>query len=396
MAPRTGPRGVTNEDVARRAGVSYVYAPTTNQPAPIDASALANFLIGGQAPGYGMKYGGFPSAAYGQAAITGQAYQIADLARQAQALAAARQAELVASADRQLRPIESQVASDYRRQQRRAGQTVENLLEKAAQKPVPIMGPGGMYYVPEDIRPVALFAASRAFKEQNKRLEDERRATMEAQSAPIVSQLESNLASEVRPAQGIAEALGSFTPSQLAQQIAVSRYGYDPMLASGLFGAQTDLDYVSQQQAIQDAERRAMGYNTGLSTDEILAQQLSPEEFQQYQINKALGSYENTMTDYTQEDQNLFDVYGVLPSNDQERAIMNNPEFANVLVNARKAMSEQKSVSPTSAAGQIARKFLLDNPTKPAEARLLDDILRNYAFLIEDPTSNLNIVLPSL
>jgi len=354
-------------------------------------------LIGGQAPGYGMKYGGFPSAGYGQAAITGQAYQIADLARQAQALAAARQAELVASADRQLRPIESQVASEYRRQQHRAGQVVENLMDTPAPTSKVTYGPEGFAVnIPEDIRPVALFAASRAFKEQNKRLEDERRAAMEAQRAPIVSQLESNLASEVRPAQGIAEALGSFTPSQLAQQIAVSRYGYDPMLASGLFGAQTDLGYVSQQQAIQDAERRAMGYNTGLSTDEILAQQLSPEEFQQYQINKALGSYENTMTDYTQEDQNLFDVYGVLPSNDQERAIMNNPEFANVLVNARKAMSEQKSVSPTSAAGQIARKFLLDNPTKPAEARLLDDILRNYAFLIEDPTSNLNIVLPSL
>ena len=374
MAPRTGPRGVTNEDVARRAGVSYVYAPTTNQPAPVDASALANFLIGGQAPGYGMKYGGFPTAGYGQAAIEGQAYQIADLARQAQALAAARQAELVASADRQLRPIESQTASEYRRQQHRAGQAVENLASN----------------------PVAQYAASKMFQEKNKILQAERKASLESQKAPIVNQLQEDLASQVYPAQQIAEGLGSFTPSQLAQQIAVSRYGYDPMLASGLFGAQTDLGYASQQQAIQDAQLRAMGYNTGLSTDEILAQQLSPEEFQQYQINKALGSYENTMTDYTQEDQNLFDVYGVLPSNNQEREIMNNPEFANVLVNARKAMSEQKSVSPTAAAGQIARKFLLDNPTKPAEARLLDDILRNYAFLIEDPTSNLNIVLPSL
>jgi hypothetical protein len=84
-------------------------------------------------------------------------------------------------------------------------------------------------------------------------------------------------------------------------------------------------------------------------------------------------------------------VYGVLPGNDQERAIMMDDKFANVVANARATMMSQKSVDPRSAAGQIARGFLQQNPGEPARARLLDEILRQYAFLIEDPLAATNI-----
>ena len=107
MAPRTGPRGVTNEDVANRAGVTYVYAPETPaQQNQMNQQALLSYVLGGQAPGYGMKYGGFPTAGYGQAAIEGQAFGIADLARQAAQQAAVREAELkqIAGEDPQIPP----------------------------------------------------------------------------------------------------------------------------------------------------------------------------------------------------------------------------------------------------------------------------------------------------
>jgi hypothetical protein len=388
---------VTIEDVANRAGVPTYVNTSSSQAPPIDAATLATYLFGGQAPGYGQRYGGFPTAAFGSAAIQGQAFQIADLARQAQALAEQRQADLVAAADRQQRTIESQTASEYRRQQRRAGQGLENLMRT----PVPesnkvVYGPEGFLVnrnrrESEDTRPAAILAASQSFKERSKALEADRKAAMESQLAPVISQLESDLATQVDPARGIAQALGAFTPSQLAQQIATSRYGYDPMLAAGLFGAQTDLDYAAQQQAIRDAQMSQLGYNVGMTNDEILASRLTPEEFQQYQLQKALGSYENTMGGTTAEDEDLFSVYGVLPSNDQEREIMMDDKFANVVANARATMMSQKSVDPRSAAGQIARGFLQQNPGEPARARLLDEILRQYAFLIEDPLAATNI-----
>jgi hypothetical protein len=391
MAPRTGPRGVTIEDVANRAGVPTYVNTSSSQAPPIDAATLATYLFGGQAPGYGQRYGGFPTAAFGSAAIQGQAFQIADLARQAQALAAQRQADLVAAADRQQRIIESDTASEYRRQQRRAGQGLENILKNPLPQPEPIRSRHGYWYAAPDPNKLATFAASQEFKEGNKAAQAEREAAMKSRLAPVISQLESDLATQVDPAQGIAQALGAFTPSQLAQQIATSRYGYDPMLAAGLFGAQTDLDYAAQQQAIRDAQMSQMGYNVGMTNDEILASRLTPEEFQQYQLQKALGSYENTMGDTTAEDQDLFSVYGVLPGNDQERAIMMDDKFANVVANARATMMSQKSVDPRSAAGQIARGFLQQNPGEPARARLLDEILRQYAFLIEDPLAATNI-----
>lgn len=373
MAPRTGPRGVTIEDVANRAGVPTYVNTSSSQAPPIDAATLANFLIGGQAPGYGQRYGGFPTAAFGSAAIQGQAFQIADLARQAQALAAQRQFDLESAAGEDIAQSRSAIASKYRYAQpspeiARLGRAVQE-----AETPVQRMLARGQMKAAMDAESTG------------------RRGELSALVDPVQSRLQSDLATQVAPAQGIAEALGAFTPSQLAQQIATSRYGYDPMLAAGLFGAQTDIDYEAQQQAIRDAQMSQMGYNVGMTNDEILASRLTPEEFQQYQLEKALGAYENTMGDTTAEDQDLFSVYGVLPSNDQEREIMMDDGFANVVANARATMMSQKSVDPRSAAGQIARGFLQQNPGEPARARLLDEILRQYAFLIEDPLAATNI-----
>lgn len=371
MAPRTGPRGVTNEDVARRAGVSYVYAPTTNQPPPIDASTLANFLIGGQAPGYGMKYGGFPSAAYGQAAITGQAYQIADLARQAQELAAMREIELGDIAASKIAPERLAMGAKYRYDYR-PNEAMRNVGAAFNKAETPLQ------------RMLAQAQLQSAVESQRASRQQE----LTAREAPILAQYESDVAQQVAPARSLAEALGSFTPSQLAQQIAVSRYGYDPMLASGLFGAQTNLDYADQQQAIQDAERRAMGYNTGLSTDEILAQQLSPEAYQAYQIAKATAAYQNvTEPDYTQQDRDLQAAYGVSPTSisgidaPTVREAMADDQFYQSVLSYREALktNDEDYASAEEAANSMARDYL-EKTGDPVRAQILLDILRQYSF----------------
>jgi hypothetical protein len=301
------------------------------------------------------------------------------LARQAQELAAMREIELGDIAASKIAPERLAMGAKYRYDYR-PNEAMRNVGAAFNKAETPLQ------------RMLAQAQLQSAVESQRASRQQE----LTAREAPILAQYESDVAQQVAPARSLAEALGSFTPSQLAQQIAVSRYGYDPMLASGLFGAQTNLDYADQQQAIQDAQLRAMGYNTGLSTDEILAQQLSPEEFQQYQINKALGSYKNTMTDYTQEDQNLFSAYGVVPSNNMERQVMLDPKFYNIVEQSKTAMMEQSGVNPTAAASAIARQYLIDNPNQTARAVMLEDILRNYAFVIEDPTSGYNIVLPNV
>lgn len=362
MAPRTGPRGVTNEDVANRAGVTYVYRPET--PAQ-QQEALLSYVLGGQAPGYGMKYGGFPTAGYGQAAIEGQAYGIADLARQAAQQAAIREAELVSQAG------------------------IENRQATAAKY---------RYARPSEEVSASLSAVERASTPEQKAAQrDLLRATMgreslrrqEEQQPEVLRRLRTDLASQVAPYEQVSETLG-YSPSQLAQQIAVSRYGYDPMLAAGLFGSQTDIKYSTQAQAMEDAQRRAQGYDTSLSNDEILATTLTPEQFYQYQLAKANAAYENVFSpDYSVDDQVLQEAYGVDPSSivnidtDTARQIMNDNTFLETVNSYRDLMTTNADdfVTGEEAANSYARQYL-EQVGDPVRALVLVDILRQYSFLI--------------
>lgn len=368
MAPRTGPRGVTNQDVANRAGVSYVAVPQSSQPAPVDQSALLNYVLGGQAPGYGMKYGGFPTAGYGQAAIEGQAFGIADLARQAAQQAAAREAELNFAAQQDVMNNRRAVASKYR----------FNYQQSPEMKAVDFES---------DTRPLDVIRGryARAVEEQRA----SREAGLQRMQDKVERQLESDFASQVTPYQQVSEAL-SYSPSQLAQQIAVSRYGYDPMLAAGLFGGQTDIKYATQAQSLEEARRRAEGYDTSLSNDEILASTMTPEEFYQYQLDKANAAYENLYApDYTDVDRNLQEVYGVDPSSivnvdtDVAREAMSDNTFLASVNSYRDLMAtnEDEYVSGEEAANAYAKEYL-ERSGDPVRAQILLDILRQYSFLI--------------
>jgi len=371
MAPRTGPRGVTNEDVANRAGVTYVYAPETPaQQNQMNQQALLSYVLGGQAPGYGMKYGGFPTAAYGQAAIEGQAFGIADLARQAAQQAAIKEQELNFGAQQDIMNNRQAIASKYRfnYQQSPEIEAVDFPVDGNAAQRMLARG-----------RLKAAVDAQRTTRE----------AELQGLQDKVATQLESDFASQVTPYQQVGEAL-SYSPSQLAQQIAVSRYGYDPMLASGLFGGATDIKYGTQVQNLEEAQRRAMGYDTSLSNDEILARTMGPEEFYQYQLDKANAAYENLYApDYTDVDRNLQEVYGVDPSSivnvdtDVAREAMSDNTFL-ASVNAYRASMETNEddfMSGEEAANAYAKDYLASTGD-PARAQILLDILRQYSFLI--------------
>lgn len=366
MAPRTGPRGVTNQDVADRAGVSYVAVPQSSQPAPVDQSALLSYVLGGQAPGYGMKYGGFPTAGYGQAAIEGQAFGIADLARQAAQQAAAREAELNLAAQQDEMNNRRAIASRYR----------YNYQQSPEMKAVDF---------DSDTRPLDVIRGryARALEEQS----TQREAGLQRMQDKVKRQLESDIASQVTPYKQVSEAL-SFSPSQLAQQIAVSRYGYDPMLAAGLFGTEMDLDYSDR---VQQAQRQALGL--GLSNDEYLFELLGPEGYKEYQQNKALQAYENVMQpDYDQQDLALYEFFGTVPSNEVEREIMLDEDFQRLVGESRESLRlADKAISPSSVVAQIARNYM-EAGGDPVRAMLLEDILTRYSFLVQPLGENIEAI----
>jgi hypothetical protein len=113
---------------------------------------------------------------------------------------------------------------------------------------------------------------------------------------------------------------------------------------------------------------------------------LSPEEFQQYQINKALGSYENTMTD----DSLLEQAYGVSPSSisgvnpDLAREVMADNNFLESATTYRDALStnDEGYASAEEAANSMARDYL-EKTGDPIRAQILLDILRQYSFTFE-------------
>lgn len=366
MAPRTGPRGVTNEDVANRAGVTYVYAPETPaQQNQVNQQALLSYVLGGQAPGYGMKYGGFPTAAYGQAAVEGQAFGIADLARQAAQQGAIREQELVLQAERENRPA---TAAKYR-----YAQPSQQVKEAGA-------AVGG---ADTPIQQMLARARMQAVMDR------ESIARSEEVQPSVDARLRADLASQVGPYRQVSETLGMFTPSQLAQQIAVSRYGYDPMLASGLFGGATDVKYAEQVQTLRDAERQAQGF--GLSNDEYLFETLGPEEFARYQEAKAMNAYENAMQpDYTQDDIDIYEAYGVIPSNNEEREIMLDPSFLQDVQEAKTRLSEaDKALSADPVIADLVGNYYR-NTGNSARAILLENILSQFSFLVRPIGANIS------
>jgi len=371
MAPRTGPQGVTNQDVANRAGVTFLDASRPSTQTPVDQAALLSYLLGPQAPGYGQKYGGFPTATYGQAAVEGQAFAIADLARQAFQQAAINKQELENAAEQDYRNNQRAIASKYR-----YAQPSQQVSQAAAA-------------VGEADDPAQKMLARAKLQATIGRESASRKAQLDNLQTTLSRQLDADIASQVTPYQQVFESL-AYSPSQLAQQIAVSRYGYDPMLASGLFGGATDLKYDTQVRSLEEAQRRAMGYDTSLSNDEILAQRMTPEEFANYQLAKADAAYQNVFEpDYTEIDRNIQQSYGVDPASivnvdtDVAREAMSDDTFLASVNSYRDLMAtnEDRYVSGEAAANAYAKEYL-ERSADPVRAQILLDILRQYSFLI--------------
>lgn len=371
---RTGPRGTTTQDLidVARFGVRALprtVIPQTASPyeLPENLGAEAqSAIIGGPGPGYGEKYGGFPTAAQWEEAILGEAmgaYELADLAKQQAQQAGARYYdELTGRVAERVAPIASLAGvrpganlSAQDREKLMAGyQGVQEFgrtpeyLAALDQQNADKFGLFGQ--PPESANQIMRRAYESMLNAPNLDVND--RAAVEARTYELgwfpeeQALYERRLATDpyVAAPQQLAAMIESTPLSQYAQQIAVARYGMDPALAAGMFGPQADINY---QKMMNDAELYAMGY-TGDSTGEFILRTRGPEAYQQYMTqlaDDAMYGSEAEQQRYLDElqteenrvfDQEIASTYGFYPEEfgeipaEEVRLRANDPMFQDI------------------------------------------------------------------
>ena len=289
ISDRVGPGGTTIADVQRVAQGGTPTRPATqwpappSAPAPLDVRKVYESLIGGPASTYGEKYGGMPSASYFADLVRGETYN-SILASQMAAEEAARLAQ----------PVEERYAYDI-------DPTRGGIAGKQVQENRRIMSQPVTDYASHMARMNAARGASEGGALANAqamvtpRLQAQRKRALEESGAARRMEL--------------ANLIGGLTPSEIMQQIAIERYGYDPGLAAGLFSATEDLSY---ENMLIDAENARMmreeGVDVNATTAEIILAQYGPEGLRQYQDQQGEYAMNGTPTQQLSAEKNLIDA----------------------------------------------------------------------------------------
>lgn len=310
-APKQGPRGVTIDDVGAVAAGSVPGwrpgkpLPSAQQladarlnagPAFTQESVLPN-LVGGPAPGYGQRYGGFKTGTEAEAQILGQAYNAKIAGQLAQQQADVLATPFETEYERLVNPQGSAV-------QRTAEQNrgiVDTSLEMLARQMAGGRTPTQQDYYGANMARMNAFRGTGDYT-----AEDLARLTAESGSAVPLTQTTANALEMVnRPAarnlqaglqtsgaleaQDLADAINALSVSDLAQRIAIQEYGYDPAMAMGIFTPEEDLNY---EQAMYDAQKAQImrdnpNANPDLTVAEMILQTYGVEGLQQYQAQQA-------------------------------------------------------------------------------------------------------------
>lgn len=329
MAPRSGIRGVTLEDVAGvgaygsqampRSGTlvdryrSGRTAPlTTTDPVsalritgqPID---LSTQLFGQMSPTAGEKFAGYRTQSDLESAIAGRAYQILEQADLARMLAEENQARILAESDaaeaERTLPVLSAVdearaalpgVNPFRpgfmeRVQQypdaltdlgRAQTTAQILTGPLPQEMsgLPVLGPGGTITTEEANRAV------------------------------------SRMAADVDPYMAVAQGVEQYTPAELARNIAIQQYAMDPNLAYGTFTDDFTTQYYKDLLALDQAQR-AYGRLQGGFFDADMEETIfdmygmeGVESYRQSRAESALGLDPQSQADELEREQSGFNA----------------------------------------------------------------------------------------
>lgn len=380
---KVGPRGTTTNDLIQVARFGLPAMRKTTLPQPASPYELPqNFMddaqsaiIGGPGPGYGEKYGGFPTASQQEEAILGEAmgaYEMADLARQQADEAKLRYYdEMTGRVAERIAPIASlagvrpgAMLSSQDREKlmagyqgvRKFGETDEYLdaLDRQNQDKFGLFGQQSQS-ANEIMRRAYETMLNAPNLDVNERVAVEQRSRKIGFFPDEQELYQGRIASDpyVSAPEQLAASIDSVPLSQYAQQIAQARYGMDPSLAAGMFGPQADINF---QKMMSDAQLYGMGY-TGDTVGESILRNRGPEAYQQYMTQleeDALYGSESEQRRYfdelqTQEnrafDQEIANEYGFYPEEfgkipaEEVRSRANDPLFQQIFTESMKAMT---------------------------------------------------------
>lgn len=449
MEPRRGPGGVTIEDVqnvADNGRAGYTITRRADRPAVVVPSAadLAGVLAGGAQPGYGEKYGGFPTASQLNAAVTGNVYQLGALqnalaARAGQATSgyqnAAANVPLTAPnmygsmPSAQERSLGSQL-NDVRRilasRQATPIQPETDWATRAVKASTIAGGPLGGIGTAMAVLPArgvqnaynAVFGDDSLSSAQNANLWTQ---VLAAREKALASRLAGQQAGSAQrmlgeaeryqqdaqeylgekiaatPEVQLAQNAAAISPSQYAQLVATQQYGVNPAVAAGMFG----LDYNTQMLAERQAAANAMLPDFSKSTRELVYEQGGPEALAQYdeqQYAAAMGgtlgqqmSQEETMQELQDaaDDNAIYQATQLTPgmvySNremaDGLRSYMLDPAFQQSVVSARdNALALYQEGEDPAVVAQQAYQEYYEATGDPVAARYIADIAASFAF----------------
>lgn len=304
MALRRGVGGATLENVANVARFGSQAMPARNQSATsqlenrfaaftrpltvtnpeaasrimsIEPGSLDQTLFGTRLSTAGKKYAGFPTAASMEQAIAGRAYQILEEANLAAKLAAENQARLqeeynaFEEADA-LRAAEDQAR--YEAEIARAEANVPSAWDILTK-------PGESLAS----RQAALQDLGRARATQQFTVgQPERR--LERQAERVLGQM----AVDVDPYQQVAEEIQSYSPAELARQIATQQYGMTPESAYGMFTDDFTTQYYNDQIALEQAKRDYEAAQQGFygeTLEETIFRTQGATGLEEYRLNRA-------------------------------------------------------------------------------------------------------------
>lgn len=319
-APKQGPRGVTIDDVGAVAAGSVPGwrpgkpLPSAQQladarlnagPAFTQESVLPN-LVGGPAPGYGQRYGGFKTGTEAEAQILGQAYnaKIAGQLAQEQADVLANQFET--EYERLVNPQGSAVQQTLANNQKITGTSLGTLARQMAGGRTPSQQDyyGAHMAIQNALRgtgrysPEKLSELGREFN-LGRPLNQAEANALEMVRRPAALNLQAGLqTSGALDAQDLANAINALSVSDLAQRMAIQEYGYDPGMAAGIFTPEEDLNY---EQAMYDAQKAQImrdnpNANPDLTVAEMILQTYGVEGLQQYHAQQAEYALNGTPT----------------------------------------------------------------------------------------------------
>ena len=290
---KQGPQGVTIDDVVRvAAGELTGWRPgqplpsgerlEEARPASFDPVSIYGGVVGQPAPGYGSRYGGFKTATEFKNQVLGEAYN----AKAVEALALEEAARLGgAYEDAYLRAINPEGA---------AVTMTAKSNQALARSPLSVLA---QQMSGVNRRPTAedYYGASMARMNAIRGTGDYGEQPMLANAIEMVRRpAEANLqagliTSGAAKQYELADLIRAISPSDLARQIAVERYGQDPGMAAGVFEPTLDLEYENMMNDAYKAEimRDYPGLDPNATTAEMILATQGPEALMQYQQQQA-------------------------------------------------------------------------------------------------------------